>query len=121
MNAMPSSHISDQDVQSILKFLNYDEQHRKAQLKPATGVVSPGTTSAGPQLFASLGCDTCHSIAGKGGDVGPTLNAIGSKLSRDQIADIVKNGKPNTAMPPIGPGASDEQVKELVDYLTSLK
>ena len=118
MQAMASSHFSDRDVQSILNFLNYDELHRKVQLKSA---VTPGLTSVGPQLFASLGCDTCHSIAGKGGDVGPTLNGVGAKLSRDQITDLVKNGKANTAMPPIAPGTSDEQVKELVDYLTSLK
>jgi mono/diheme cytochrome c family protein len=120
MQAMASSHIADKDAQRILEFLNYDETHRKAPLKSQSGATA-GSAAAGPQLFASLGCDTCHSIAGKGGDVGPALNGVGAKLSRDQLADVVKNGKPNTAMPTIPPGTSDEQIKQLVDYLSSLK
>ena len=121
MQAMASSHVSDTDAQRILDFLNYDEAHRKAQLKSESGTVAPGAASSGQQLFASLGCDTCHSVAGKGGDVGPALNGVGAKLSRNQITDIVKNGKPNTAMPGVPSGTSDEQVKQLIDYLTSLK
>jgi mono/diheme cytochrome c family protein len=121
MQAMASSHITDHDVQDTLNFLNYDEEHRKAQLKPVVAAAVTASIAAGPQLFASLGCNTCHSIAGKGGDVGPALNGIGTKLSPDQITQIVKNGKPNTAMPGVPAGTSDEQVKQLVDYLASLK
>jgi mono/diheme cytochrome c family protein len=127
MQAMASAHITEQDVRSILNFLNYDESHRKAQLKsgqeqvPMTPMMPMASAMMGKQFYSAQGCDSCHSIAGKGGDVGPALNDVGTKLSRDQIAEVIKNGKPNTAMPALAPGATDEQIKQLVDYLANLK
>jgi hypothetical protein len=53
--------------------------------------------------------------------VGPALNGVGSKLSRDQLTEIVKNGKPNTAMHALPPGTTYQQVKGLMDFLASLK
>ena len=120
MQAMASSHISDKDTQNILDFLNYDESRRKAQLKPLTAVPSNGLT-AGRELFSSLGCEACHSIAGKGGDVGPALTEVGAKLSRDQLTEVIKKGKPNTAMPALPPDTSGQQVDQLVDFLATQK
>lgn len=121
MQAMASAHITDKDVQSILNFLNYDEEHRKAQAKSAIVPAAADSIAAGRELYSSQGCDTCHSIAGKGGDVGPALNGIGSKLSRDQLTQIVKNGKSGTAMPALPPGTTDQQVSQMIEYLMSLK
>lgn len=121
MQAMASSHLNDKQAQSILDFLNYDESHRKAALKPQASSTSSGSIAGGQQVYAAQSCDTCHSIAGKGGNMGPALDGVAAKLSRDQIAQVVKDGKPNTAMPALQPGTTEQQIHDLVDFLASLK
>lgn len=120
MQAMASSHLNDKDAQSVLEFLNYDESRRKAALKSQASSAS-GSATAGQAFYSAQGCDTCHSIGGKGGDMGPALNGVGAKLSRAQIAQIVKDGKANTTMPALPSGTPEQQLNELVDFLASLK
>jgi len=120
MQAMASSHLNDKEAQSVLEFLNYDESHRKAALKSLASSPS-GSITAGQAFYSAHGCDTCHSIAGKGGNMGPALNGVGAKLSRAQITQIVKDGKADTTMPALPSGTTDQQLNELVDFLASLK
>ena len=120
MQAMASSHLNDEEVQRVLDFLNYDESHRKAALKSQASSAS-GSIPTGQAFYSAQGCDTCHSIAGKGGNMGPALNGVGAKLSRAQIAQIVKDGKADTTMPALPSGTTDQQLNELVDFLASLK
>lgn len=121
MQAMASSHIDDEQAQTILDFLNYDESHRKAQLKSA---VSSPVATPGSQFYAAQGCDTCHSIAGKGGSAGPSLTDVGARLSRDQLLKVIhgmKVGDPKSAMPPLPSETTDQQVNDLVEFLMTLK
>jgi mono/diheme cytochrome c family protein len=120
MQAMASSHLDDKEAQSVLEFLNYDEAHRKAALKSQASSAS-GSITVGQAFYSAQGCDTCHSIAGKGGNMGPALNGVGTKLSRDQILRVVKDGKANTTMPALPSGTADQQLNDLVDFLASLK
>jgi mono/diheme cytochrome c family protein len=121
MQAMASSHFNDKEAQSILDFLKYDETHRKAALKSQASAAASSSIAAGEAFYSAQGCDMCHSIAGKGGTMGPALNGVGTKLSRDQIAQITKNGKANTTMPALPSGTSEQQLNELIDFLSSLK
>src|ERR1035437_2167979 len=121
MQAMASSQFNDEEAKAILDFLNYDESHRKAQLKSTALSPASDSASSGRQFYGAQSCDTCHSIAGKGGDIGPALNGVGAKLSRAQITQIVKDGKANTTMPGLPSGTTDQQLNDLVDYLASLK
>lgn len=121
MQAMASSHLNDKEAQSVLEFLNYDETHRKVALKSQASSAASGSITAGQAFYSAQGCDTCHSIAGKGGNMGPALNGVGAKLSRDQILRVVKDGKANTTMPALPSGTADKQLNELVDFLASLK
>jgi mono/diheme cytochrome c family protein len=121
MQAMASSHFNDRQAQSILDFLNYDESHRKAALKLQPSSTASGSIAGGQQVYVAQSCDTCHSIAGKGGNMGPALDGVGGKLSRDQITQVVKDGKANTAMPALQPGTTEQQLRDLVDFLASLK
>jgi mono/diheme cytochrome c family protein len=123
MQAMASSHISDKEAKTILDFLNYDESHRKAQLKSTASSPTADSGSPGRQFYAAQGCDSCHSIAGKGGNAGPSLTDVGARLSRDQLVQVVhgmKAGKADSAMPPL-PDMTDQQMNELVDFLLTLK
>ncbi|WP_270179314.1 cytochrome c550 [Alkalihalobacillus sp. CinArs1] len=48
--------------------------------------------AAAPEEIYSQNCASCHG-GDLGGQVGPALNAVGSKLSKDEILDIINNGK----------------------------
>lgn len=96
-------------------------RHLAVSLKSTASSPASDSASSGHQFYTAQSCDTCHSIAGKGGDIGPALNGVGAKLSRAQITQIVKDGKANTTMPPLPSGTTDQQLNEIVDFLTSLK
>jgi menaquinol-cytochrome c reductase cytochrome b/c subunit len=68
---------------------------------------------------AQTSCMGCH---GKNmeGVAGPNLQKIGSKYDANQIAEIIKNGKP-PAMPGGMFKGSDEDLKKLAEYMASLK
>jgi mono/diheme cytochrome c family protein len=124
MQAMASSQFNDKQAKAILDFLNYDESHRKAQLKSAASSATLDSASPGRRYYAAQSCDTCHSIAGKGGSVGPSLTDVGARLSRDQLLKVIhgmKDGNPKSAMPPLPPETTDQQINDLADFLTTLK
>jgi menaquinol-cytochrome c reductase cytochrome b/c subunit len=63
-------------------------------------------------------CQGCHGVDMKGA-VGPDLTKIGSKLSKDDIANTIKNGR--GGMPPGMFVGSDKELDSLATYLASLK
>lgn len=89
---------------------------------------------AGQKLFAQAvlgsqaGCSTCHSLDGSV-IVGPSLKGIGGVLSADEIREsildpeaVITEGFPAGTMPNVwGDELTDEQVNQLVAYLSSLK
>lgn len=123
MQAMASSQFNDKQATAIVAFLNYYQEHQKASEKPAASGVASSGSSAGQQFYEAQNCDTCHKIAGKGGAVGPDLTDVGNRLSRDKLVELMqslKSGK-NDKMPPLPPETTEEQIKNLVDYLLTLK
>lgn len=116
-------------------------------LAPLAIVQQPGEQSAagaagaqfakGMELFGAKGCGACHSIDGKPG-VGPTLKGLmgrtetmadGSTVQVDEayvtesilkpMAKVVQGFPP--AMPPFEGQLADEELKELLGYLGSIK
>ncbi len=52
----------------------------------------PGDRRAGQALFfGAARCDACHAVRGRGGDVGPDLSAIRTKLGRPELLDAILN------------------------------
>jgi putative heme-binding domain-containing protein len=77
----------------------------------------------GKQLFQQNRCIECHTINGVGGSSGPNLTYVGARRSREYIIQQIKDPKShnvNTNMPSFK-DLSDQDLKDLVDYLTSLK
>jgi nitric oxide reductase subunit C len=67
-------------------------------------------------------CQACHSINGKGGNVGPTLDKVGSKYDADYLTKWLKDPqavKPGTNMPKLP--LTDPELAELVLFLSNLK
>ena len=96
-------------------------------LAGAGSAAAQDAKAKGEKLFADQKCSLCHSIAGKGNAKGP-LDAVGSKLSADEIRSWITDAKSMTAktkatrkpeMKQFTLGKDD--VDSLVAYLSSLK
>lgn len=86
----------------------------------------PAVTSksviAGRVLYGKNGCVACHSIHGKGGKLGPDLTHVGSKHDADWHMRHFKDPQavsPGSIMPRLL--LQDKEIKELTDYMMSLK
>lgn len=124
MQAMASSQFDDEQANAILAFLIYYESHRKVELKSTAAPSAPDSGSPGQQFYAAQSCDTCHSIAGKGGSAGPSLTDVGARLSREQLLKVIhgmKDGNPKSAMPPLPADTTEQQINDLADFLINLR
>lgn len=86
----------------------------------------------GAKVYATSGCATCHSIAGKGNVKGP-LDGVGSKLTAEQIHEwltdpagmaVKQKAERKPAMSMVAAklkAMSKEDAEALVAYLSSLK
>lgn len=94
---------------------------------PAAGAVT--ATSDPVQLFTEKGCVGCHTLGGKGGAVGPALDAIGRTRDAAYIRRAILTPNADTAagfekmagtMPPTyGQQLTAAQLEALVGYLAS--
>ncbi|MCJ7766245.1 MAG: cytochrome c oxidase subunit II [Thiovulaceae bacterium] len=99
---MPTFDLSDEDMSALLKFFN--------------------NTDKGEELYATNGCNGCHSIDDDSVLVGPSLKGISAKRGDAYLMDAIKT--PNKDVPEgfsagIMPAfaLSDADMKELVKYL----
>jgi mono/diheme cytochrome c family protein len=70
-------------------------------------------------LFGEKGCEHCHGVEGAGTERGPNLSTVGKRLSGEKIEQQIKDG--GKQMPAFGDVLSQDEVKELVDYLVHMK
>jgi cytochrome c oxidase cbb3-type subunit 3 len=82
--------------------------------------VKPVSTR-GKQAFASA-CASCHGLDGRGGERAPNIaeSPKVQRLSDAQIAHIIENGIPGTAMPAFH-SLETSEVKAIVTYLRTLQ
>jgi cytochrome c oxidase subunit 2 len=72
-----------------------------------------GGNDLGQETFAGA-CAPCHGLNGEG-LIGPPLEGNGTLADREQLEQLLENGK--NAMPPVGRGWDDRQTDALVAYL----
>ncbi len=80
----------------------------------------------GKGVYQGAGCNRCHSIAGRGGQVGPDLSQEGGDPSRtvEWIAAHIKNPKthsPGSSMPSFAQRITERNIQALAAYLASMK
>jgi putative heme-binding domain-containing protein len=76
--------MTDEEIWQIITYIRSVEV--KAPAKPL------GNAEHGKQLFyGEANCSLCHTVAGKGGRVGPELTAVGGSRTREAIIDSVRN------------------------------
>jgi mono/diheme cytochrome c family protein len=101
---------------------------------PKAPTVAKGDPAKGKALFASSGCGGCHTFkpAGTNGKVGPDLDKLATDAQKanqgsleQYTFDSIKNpsayvvpGYPNGVMPNYGAQLNDQQIADLVAFLT---
>ena len=73
----------------------------------------------GAVVFQAKQCRNCHSIGGLGGQRGPALDDVATRLTEDQLIRQVLQGGGN--MPAYGKNLSPPEVNALVRFLETLK
>jgi ubiquinol-cytochrome c reductase cytochrome b subunit len=72
----------------------------------------------GALLVQARQCRNCHALGGVGGERGPALDGVATRLTRDQLVRQVLQGGGN--MPAYGGELSPEEVRALVAFLRTL-
>jgi len=91
----------------------------------AAVVTAPATVRAeanGKTLIERKGCLDCHSLMGRGGSMGPPLQATPSWSPPDRMRQYIKDPRVVNAgsMMPAS-SMTDEEIGAVVDYLQSFK
>jgi mono/diheme cytochrome c family protein len=91
-----------------------------------------GKVAAGQKAYVTAKCDTCHSLAGKGGKLSTALDGVGGKMSEADVkkwltapAEMETKLQKKPAMPMStylkSHKLSDADVDALTAYMLSLK
>ena len=103
---MPNFQLTDADARDMTAYLM--SQSTPYQAGQAPGPSTPtADAAAGASVYGESFCASCHATVNAagmlvGGDVGPELTRVGSKVKPDWLADWLRNPKtydPATAMP----------------------
>jgi ubiquinol-cytochrome c reductase cytochrome b subunit len=76
------------------------------------------TERQGAVVFQSKQCRNCHSLGGEGGQRGPALDDVATRLTEDQLIRQVVQGGGN--MPAYGKSLSPSETTALVRFLDTL-
>jgi ubiquinol-cytochrome c reductase cytochrome b subunit len=72
----------------------------------------------GAAVFQAKQCRNCHSIGGAGGERGPALDLVATRMTADQLRFKVVTGGGN--MPAYGKNLSPAEIEALVSFLETL-
>jgi cbb3-type cytochrome oxidase cytochrome c subunit len=78
--------------------------------------------SLGHDLYQRLSCHGCHALQGRGGEVGPTLDRVGSRLAREELETQLltpRRRQANSRMPSFA-FVRPLELQALLDFLHSL-
>jgi mono/diheme cytochrome c family protein len=121
---MPQFNMSDKDAATLADYMTMVLQHPAAN--PAAidaKQFTPAMAALGKQLYqVKFQCQSCHTIGGTGGYVGPNLNNAGGWLTPAWIEAWLRNPQaliPDTIEP--RRNFTDDEVKALTAYLMTLR
>ena len=124
MLRMPQFNMSDKDAATLADYIGMVLQHPAAN--PATvdaKQFTPAMVVLGKQLYeVKYQCQSCHTIGGAGGYVGPNLNNAGNWLTPAWIEAWLRNPQalvPDTIEP--RRNFTDDEVQALTAYLMTLR
>jgi ubiquinol-cytochrome c reductase cytochrome b subunit len=77
------------------------------------------TELKGAIVFQNKQCRNCHSLGGEGGERGPTLDAVATRLTKEELVRQVIQGGGN--MPAYGKKLSPAETEALVEFMSTLR
>jgi len=121
--SMPNFKLSDADARDISAFLIASSSAIPQDTAPVNAAKTAPDPTAGATLYGESFCASCHAVqnaAGNivGGDVGPELTRVGSKVKAEWLQVWLRNPRiydPGTAMPHYR--FDDHQVSVLTGFL----
>ena len=104
---MPDFKLSDEDARDISAFLVDQSTPYKTAEAAESGGGASGDAQEGASVYGESFCASCHAVQNAaglmvGGDIGPELTRIGSKVKADWLVTWLREPKqyaPHTAMP----------------------
>ena len=130
---MPKFRLTDEELRALSAYLSTQKARPLPTYKMDARVVAawsknPELASQGELRFRQMFCSTCHSLAvtraGEtqliGGDIGPELTKVGSKVKPDWLIAWLRDPQgylPHTRMPRYG--WSDEDLYKVTQYITT--
>ncbi len=118
-SAMPTYGFSEEEAHDLTLFV------LSLGLEPATGYHASRHVIAGEKrgerIFTEQGCLGCHSVGGRGGDVGPALDDVADRKTDTWLLKHFEDPQttsPGTVMPQFG--FSEGESRSLVLFLRSL-
>ena len=66
-------------------------------------------------LFHERGCEHCHGVDGRGGELGPDLSTVGKRWKKPQIEHQIHDG--GGGMPAFADALQPDEITALVEYL----
>ncbi len=118
-SAMPPIKATDADLDALtLYVLSFTGEHLSAYYVSMRTIPGP---AAGRRLFETKGCIGCHSIAGKGGTIGPALDEVAKRHDAQWIVAHFRNPQaisPGTVMPQFN--FTEQETRALTEFLLSV-
>ena len=100
----------------------HGEQGGAVEATPAAaGAAESPSVASGRKLYNDMMCAGCHQIGGKGGTVGPALDDVGARRTREELMDRMLKRRAGTIMPTLPPDTPTKTIEDLVDYMVTLK
>lgn len=129
---MPNEVQAQNNVQPPVQSHLSASDHKPFVVKPTGYKPAPVSENSenGRTIFERLDCSRCHTVAGKGGAIGPPLDGVGARRDaefltahlrdpEDHVREFgARHGNPKTVMP--NPNATPDEVKLLVEFLQTL-
>lgn len=130
---MPKFRLTEEELRALSAYLSVQRAKPITPYKISAAVVTawsknPELVSQGELRFRQMFCSTCHSLAvtraGEtkliGGDIGPELTKVGSKVRADWLIAWLRDPQsylPHTRMPRYG--WSDEDLYKVTQHITT--
>jgi nitric oxide reductase subunit C len=121
---MPQFNMSDRDAATLADYITMVLQHPAANPTAVDAKqFTPAMVTLGKQLYeVKYQCQSCHTIGGAGGYVGPNLNNAGGWLTPAWIEAWLRNPQalvPDTIEP--RRNFTEDEVRALTAYLVTLR
>jgi len=96
-------------------------KERPNYTKPAETIKIVAPTDPAMDLAKQAQCLGCHAADMKGQGTTPALLGIGDRLSKEELVEVITNGRNNGAMPSFGDKLSEAEIDQLATWLAKQK